>query len=209
VASAFISPACAVPSAQIDGRVFNLTLRTSTGGIQKTLGNDIVGAFYRMHTTRHASAAGADGTCADGSCCKEVDATRQLGCFAAANACSISFAGIDGTIPTIDPTGAGVLSAHAVSLQSQSSSNVLGCSAYPMTRGLFLSTLKGFENVTGTERALAECFSGNGGLTTPLNTLITNSEFIVRPGGPVCVDFAGCGDAASNACANNPAGIVQ
>jgi cysteine-rich repeat protein len=208
IAASNFVPGCVVPAAQIDGRAFNLVLRTATGGIQKTLTNDIVGAFYRMHTTRQVAAVGADGTCADGSCCKEVDATRQLGCFAAANACSISFAGIDGTIPTVDVTGAATLSAHAVSLQSQSSSNVLACASYPMTRPLFLNTLKGFENVTGTELALAQCFSGNGGLTTPLNTLITNSEFIVRAGGPVCTDFNGCGDAVSNACVGNPAGIA-
>jgi hypothetical protein len=179
-ASNFVS-GCVLPAAQVDRRAFNLVLRTATGGIQKTLTNDIVGAFYRMHTTRQVAAVGADGTCVAGRCCREADGTRQIGCMVAASACSIGFAGVDPSIAVVDPNGDGTLSAHAVSLQGQSSSNALGYPGYPFKRDLFLNTLKGFENVTGTELALAQCFSGNGGLTTPLNHLITTSEFIARP----------------------------
>jgi cysteine-rich repeat protein len=207
-ASAFV-PGCVVPAARIDGRAFNLVLRTAAGGIQRTLDNQVVGAFYRMHTRRNLSASGADGTCNSDVCCREVDATRQVGCLVAASACSIGFSGINGIAPVVMPVGGGSLSAHAVSLQTQSSSTVLACPNYPMTHSLFLSTLIGFENVTGPELSLAECFSGNGGLTTPLSTLIAHSEFIPRVGGSICMDFNGCGDPISNACANNPAGIAQ
>ncbi|HKY39211.1 MAG TPA: DUF4215 domain-containing protein [Polyangiaceae bacterium] len=227
-AAAFPTPGCVVPAANIDGRAFNLTLRTASGGLHKTSYNgnrEVIGAVWRLHTSRTllgqgvADNAGTNGACDDGVCCDQVDSTRQIGCLVAASSCSNGFAGIDATIPAIDPAGTPAggndTFAHGNSLNLNSSSNTLNCSGYPMTRPLFLNTLKGFETVTGTELGLAKCYSGIG-LNSPhsITSMILASEFIPKTTGPTCQDFpeaseVTCGDGPNDdACANNPAGIA-
>jgi hypothetical protein len=204
-----------LPPAQIDGRVFNLHLRSATGGYAKTshagVEREVLGAFHRIHSTRvllgSGTTLGSDGTCAGGSCCTQGDSTLQIGCLTAASSYSMGVASITGRLSSVQPSVASLQGTHAVSLRSQSASESLSCATYPMYRPAYLATMKGFENVTGTELALAKCFSGNG-LTTPLNTFLERSDLIPLPSGPTCVDFEGCGDPVVNACANNPEGIA-
>ena len=224
-AASFPTPGCVVAGAAIDGRVFNLTLRTASGGLHKTSYNgnrEVIGAFWRLHTTRTllgqgvADNAGTNGLCNDGVCCDQPDSTQQVGCLVAANSCSTGFAGIDATLAAIDPAataaGGNDTTAHAQSLNLISSSNTLDCASYPMTSPLYLNTLQGFETVTGTQLGLAKCFSG-AGLTSPhtITGMILGAGFIPNQTGPFCQDFSGesaCGDTQADACANNPTGIA-
>ncbi|HKY39201.1 MAG TPA: hypothetical protein VJN18_24855 [Polyangiaceae bacterium] len=60
----------------------------------------------------------------------------------------------------------------------RSSSNALDCLQYPMFSPLYLNTLVGFENTTGTQLGLSKCFSGVGlsaGVT--LTSLVLASEY--------------------------------
>ncbi|HKY39212.1 MAG TPA: hypothetical protein VJN18_24910 [Polyangiaceae bacterium] len=167
-------------------------------------------------STATSSAQLIRGLCDDGVCCDQVDSTRQLGCLTAASSCSTGYSGINATLPAIDASGTAATgndtTSHALSVNLQSSSTLLHCPAYPMNRALYLNTLRGFESVTGTELALAKCYSGIG-LNSPhsITSMILASELIPRQNGPVCQDFTAeaiCGHAASDACANNPAGIA-
>ena len=223
-ASSFPSAGCVVPSASIDGRAFNLTLRTQTGGLQKTAYNgnrEIVGAFYRLHATRTllgnggADLVGTNGLCDDGACCAALDSGQQIGCLTSASSCSIGFApsqAFTAIDPSATPAAGNDTVAHAQSLALRSGFLPLECS-YPLLGGaLYLSTMMGFENTSGTERALAQCYSGvglMGGHT--VTSLLLAAGFTPFDSGPRCQDFTEevtCGDTPADACANNTAGFA-
>jgi cysteine-rich repeat protein len=214
-ASSFPTLGCALPPAQIDGRVFNLHLRTATGGYARAryagLDREVLGAFHRIHSTRVLLGSGAalasDGTCPGGKCCTHSDPTLQVGCLTAASSCSMGVASVAAALSGVQPSVGSLQAAHAFSLGSQSASEALGCSGFPTLRYAYFTTLKGFENVTGAELALAKCVSGNG-LPSPFEEFLARAELLSPLGGPTCLDFEGCGDPVGNACANNPEGIA-
>lgn len=231
--------ACVVATSAGDGRVYNLHPHKQDGSYvtQSYAVNDlglpgptsvptgsqnriVVGAFYRIHTTRTAAVA-TNATCPGDSCCKRDDATVQIGCVVEANPCSLGFAGREGDLVELNTTG-GVLTGYANAVNAVGPlSQCLEGAQYPMSRLLYDNTITGFRTtspagfpsaVNGAELSLAQCYSGNN-LIAPatLNGLITTYNFVPLASGPHCEDFkeSTCGDATnSNACANNPAGIA-
>jgi ABC-type phosphate transport system substrate-binding protein len=197
-----------VPSGA-DGRVYNLHLRQANGLYQndrrQPLARPIEGAAYRIHSTRTMS--GPDFTI---NTCNIADETSQIGCLVHASPCSVGFAG---RAATTEPNTIG-LKVNAVS----DDTTCIRSFAYPLSRKLYLNSMIGFENVTGQELALAQCYTGSG-LTAPatLSGLITSNGFITLGTAPYCEDFnkemissGGCSTAAgtnTNACSNNVAPI--
>jgi hypothetical protein len=215
-----------------DGRVYNLHLRNATGGYQlDSRGREIVGAYYRIHSTRTLL---TPPTCVGDTCCQSDSATQQIGCLVQASPCSIGFAGLEATDVQLNATG-GLQS--AISLKVDAKEATAACvrnlinppnAFYPLSRELFINSLFGFQHAeTGTqERELTECFSATAQSSLPgataaakltfLEGLIVGRGFITRgPGNfPVCKDFnqTTCPAAAhtspnTDACTNNPVGI--
>jgi len=183
-------------SSAIDGRVYNLLLHNSAGALIKASnGIPFVTSYYRNYRTQ----------------CQLLDATQQIGCFVGtAEPCSIGYSGLgavqqanadamrlDGILPT------------AGNVQSF---------AYPLSRKLYLNTLKGFENVADTNGELT--FAKAEANKAEIDYYVNNEGFVALPdsvtlggsaGAPYCEDFneqARCAAASNvNACANNPSGI--
>jgi hypothetical protein len=191
-----------------DGRVYNLHLRKADGTYQfdrhLPLARPIMGALYRIHSTRTLS--GPDFSI---NTCNFTDPTSQIGCLVQASPCSI---GVAGRAATTEP--------GTIGLKVNAVSDDIACVrsfAYPLVRKLYLSSMIGFENVTGQEQELARCFVGSG-LTAPatIDGLIAANGFITLGVAPYCEDFNaqmispwGCASTAANtdACANNVAPI--
>jgi hypothetical protein len=189
-----------------DGRAYNLILRTADGVYRRdNLNRPVIGAYARIHSTQTIQAGAA--TCQKGS------ETEQIGCLVQANRCTIGFAGreaeqqagttalsINGLFPT---------TANIEALVTTPST----ADDYVLSRKLYLTTVNGFENVTGGELELAKCMSNGSIMTTVMNKW----NFVPVPGGPICQDFdetqSGCpaprATVNNNACANNPAGVAQ
>ncbi len=186
LASSGGSPQCVNAASNIpggavdfDGRVYNNYPRDSSG---LTLpGQDGVNyrAFYRMHETRAFFGNG----------CKEADATRQIGCLAAANGCSEGFAGRE----TL--AGPGTRRVQLVSPQGvcvdPTPANILS-STYPLSRKLYFSTLKGFASVTGDEATLSACMSDE----TKVEPAVSANGFVVDPASGIQVEQFGAGNCA-------------
>ena len=88
------SPTAVSPTG-FDGRTFNTVLRDAAGNIRNvppagtlTATRRVTTAFYRLHAAGGASGAGR-------ACNTFTDATQTIGCFAAADACSIGYAGFE------------------------------------------------------------------------------------------------------------------
>jgi len=182
-----------------DGRVYNTLLHNSAGALVKASnGIPFVASYYRNYSTGATT-------------CKLLDATQQIGCFVGtAEPCSIGYAGLgavqqpnadamrlDGMVPT---TG---------NVQSF---------AYPLSRKLYLNTLKGFGAVSDTSGELT--FAKNEANKAEIDYYVANEGFVVLPdsitlggsaGAPYCEDFneqARCAASSNaNACAGNPSGI--
>jgi hypothetical protein len=82
--------------------------------------------------------------------------------------------------------------------------------AYPLSRKLYLNTAKGFENVTGDELKMSQCFAQRTIIDPKVNlkgfiTLDDNTATGVTQ----CANFVGCGSGANTACSNNVAPIPQ
>ncbi len=172
--------------------VFNEYLRKPNGSLVKDAENrEISGAFYRM---RSRSLTG----------CRQDTATQQIGCLAAQYGCSLGFAGQE-SLQVAGTTGLVVNSVTATP------ATVLN-RTYPLARGLYFNTLKGFENVSNTtnELNLAKCFADN----TLVNAAASFAGFV--PVNAVdatakikCIDFnqSVCTGAPANSdsCSNNVA----
>jgi len=184
-------------SANMDGRVYNLHLYKADGTYQtdkRTPIRPIQGAFHRIHSTKTMNTPNNVGVCT------ELDATSQIGCLVQASPCSIGYAGKEAA------TFAGVaaIKVNAVDPITACIQNF----AYPITRKLYLNTVKGFSAVTGDELELAKCYADNA----KVNTALLANGFVTLPAsvpgsGVFCEDFneaQQCG-AASNAdaCAAN------
>ena len=204
-----------IPAALRDGRVYNLHQYNSGGGYRQDpqLGpaRMIVGNFSRIHTTRTLlpTAPTCPGGGGDTRCCAQTDATSQVGCLSAADPCSIGFSG-GGSVAQALQTSTSIETTFGASINNIRNAQACVVSAiYPFSRKLFLASVIGFENVTGQELALSQCFTGTA---SGFNALLAASNVFPLPTGPVCQDFADeacAGAPASNACANNPVGFPQ
>jgi cysteine-rich repeat protein len=199
------TPVDGVPASRADGRAYNLHLYKSDGTYQfdlrSPLARPLTGATYRIHSTRTMS--GPDFTT---NTCQHRDPTVQTACLVHASPCSIGVAARS----AMNEPGTLALKVNAVS----NATSCVRSFEYPLARKLYLNTLVGFENVTGQELSLAQCFAGtglSGGAT--LDSMVTAQGFVPLGVAPYCEDFnevALCGAAGpnTNACANNP-GTLQ
>jgi len=173
--------------------VYNQYLRNPNGSLIKDAENrEVTGAWYRM---RSRALTG----------CRQDTATLQIGCLASQYNCTLGFAGQE----AIQAGAAGLV----VNGVTSTNATVLN-RTYPLARGLFFNSIKGFENVTNTnnELNLSLCFGDNA--TT--NAAAAFAGFVpvnaVDPTAKIkCVDFneTVCGAASNvNACTNNPVGIA-
>jgi hypothetical protein len=217
--------------ANADGRAYNLQLRRPNGSFatinrpnpddptKASIEANIVGAFYRIHSTRSLAANGAGG-------CTRGDATSQLGCLAVASECSISYAGLESVTQSApEAIGLRLDNVQATKANIQCLVTGGGCTLYPMSRKLYINSTRGFEDpILAALTPPVGLASGNGGLPDSEQELVkcfaaisdaTLQQFghIELPGDPFCEDFneqAVCGAASNaNACAGNPAGIPR
>jgi hypothetical protein len=171
--------------AKFDPRIYNLTtwqqntagtfgaftrvlVPRSTGLVppctsQKTVQNvPMVGGFYRIHSVHSFGTQGGSAVT-----CQTNSSTEQIGCLVQASPCSIGYAGRE----SVGVSANGVnnviaLKNDGVDPQNQCIRNLIASPSnpavgtlYPLSRKLFLNTLKGFGSVTGDELALADCMS--------------------------------------------------
>jgi hypothetical protein len=187
-----------------DGRVYNLHLRKANGTYQveslRGFARPIMGAYYRIHSTRTLS--GPDYSI---NTCNVTDSSSQIGCLEHASPCSVGFGGRSaGSEP-----GTTALKVNGVAPATACVRSL----AYPLARKLYLNTMIGFENVTGQERSLAECFAGSGlSAGTSIDAIASSFGFTTLGASPYCEDFnevANCGaaDPNTNACANNEGAV--
>jgi hypothetical protein len=147
----------------LDPRVYNLHVRdnTTTAALRSyRSGADVTSAFYRIHTTTGGIHHSADSGSAD--LCRSTNNTEQIGCLVQSpnSSCSLGFGGyaaVDGP----EHAWAEPVALNAIDISTSTVQNfALGSgTVYPLARKLYLNTLKGFENVTGAEAALAGCFA--------------------------------------------------
>lgn len=231
---------CVVATSSGDGRVYNLhphrqdgsyvqqmyfvddlLLPGPTGVPTGSAFRQVVGAFYRIHTTRTAHVA-TNATCPGDSCCRRDDPTNQIGCLVAANPCSVGYAGRAGDLVELNTTG-GILTNYANAVNAVAPLvNCIDGGQYPLAQLLYDNTLTGFRTtmppgffaspVSGAELNLAKCLSGNNFIApASLAGLLLTYNIVPLASGPRCQDFSesGCGDlTSSNACLNNPPGIA-
>ncbi len=183
-----------------DGRVYNQHLRlggtnSNTSGTYQNDKNSparpLEGAFVRLHQSRSLNATDAT----QNTCATAQTADLQIGCLVQASPCSIGYAGRDSITAGATPLKVSALDSTAACVEAF---------AYPLSRKVYLSTLIGFENVTGQELALAQCFTN----PTLLNPALASGGFFqiptaVSPSGTetYCEDFNEqqfCGAASNN-----------
>ena len=183
-------------SSNIDGRVYNLLLHTSTGALVKASnGIPFAASYYRNYQGQ----------------CQLLDATQQIGCFVGtADPCSIGFAGL-GAVQQANADAMRLDGVLPVTANVQSF-------AYPLSRKLYLNTLKGFAAIDNTNGELT--FAKNEATKAEIDYYVNGEGFVVIPdsvtlggsaGAPYCEDYNEqviCGAGSNNnACANNPSGI--
>jgi ABC-type phosphate transport system substrate-binding protein len=216
-----------------DGRAYNLLLRQPNGNVRTitrpnpialgTMTVPIVGAYYRLHSSRSGLASPNHTQV----CATQDDATDQIGCLVQKNLCSMGYAGA-GAVSSNPGTVAALVNGVAPTATTVQAL-VQGGTTYPIARKLYLNSLRGFETLlTSSDPAapggkdaeldLAECYAhlpfstfASAGGTVQLN--VANFGFTPLPapagGGAVhalCEDFNGtsCGDATNaDACSGN------
>jgi ABC-type phosphate transport system substrate-binding protein len=222
----------AATASNVDGRVYNLHIWTQSGTsfihakatrasgqaapVPTTLQVAMVGAYYRIHS-KHSNNQNQGGSPVF---CKGTSATDNIGCLVQASPCSIGYAGREAAGIVVNGVqGAVALKVNGVDPEVQCVRNLIAStffpavgSTYPISRRLFVNTIKGFDNVTGDENKLALCYQ-NRGIIDPL---VTARGFITlsptAAGRPAyCADFdekATCNTMAANtdACKNHVAG---
>lgn len=201
-----------------DCRGSNLWARNADGSLMQdsSLGTKrlVTGAFYRIHATKVESNAVAGTTG-----CQQPDATSLISCLAgAASPCSVGFAGrgaFEGTNANANADGLAV-GGKVPSVANIQNLILAPADKYPLSRKLYVSSIKGFENVTGQELALAKCFSDDT-LMQGAGKLVEEAGFVSLPVQAgrsfraLCEDYneqTGCAQASNSAaCGNNPAGL--
>jgi hypothetical protein len=188
----------------MDGRAYNLLVKNADGSyVKDNLGRFVTGAFYRVQTSKVMAGGGTP--------CTKVSSTEQIGCLVQAQPCSFGYAGREAD----QQPGAIALNVNGIADTQANIEKIVTAPAdptfYPLSRKLYFNTVVGFSNpaVKDGELELAKCFS-NGSI---VNTIISSRGFIPVPGGIFCEDFneqTKCAAASNtNACASNPAGVVQ
>jgi ABC-type phosphate transport system substrate-binding protein len=217
----------------VDGRVYNLILRTADGTIRTENRPDpsrlgvitapIAGAYWRIHSTRSLGLPPTGQT--SNVCATFNDDTDQIGCLTLASPCSIGYAG-RGAISN-NPGTVSSLVNGIDNTPTTIKALVLGGSTYPLARKLYLNTLAGFETLhnsastaspntvagTDAEEEMAKCYATslfNG----TINVESANFGFVKLPPHagataeqPLCEDFNGasvCADATNtDSCVGN------
>jgi ABC-type phosphate transport system substrate-binding protein len=141
----------------------------------------VVTAFFRLHFNQVTTLNGSVPTLPGGSFCTRLDSTDQIGCLVKANACSIGYAGRE----SVDPVAVGGknfafrLNDVAPSVAKISNLFTGGLPVYPLSRGLYVNSVKGFANVTGDELTLLTFMR----TPTSIDPIISAHNFINVPGG--------------------------
>jgi hypothetical protein len=208
----------------VDGRVYNLHLHERIPGAAETaeplcryltqprprqgaggqvFQGAIVGAFYRIHSSRTLN------TPADANPCRELTSTLQLGCVTRASPCSISFAGREGA----DIAGVRSISIDALPPTDQCVGNLvanppLPNNTYRIARRLYLNSIRGFEDstVANQEFGLARCFAQMSNATVIEHNFIPMPSVTPPGGGPAYTKY--CEDFRQETCTPaQPAGV--
>jgi hypothetical protein len=172
------NPATAIAT---DGRVYNLHLRRDAVGnyARDTATHSIVGAFYRIHSTRTLT------TPANQNTCTQAESGDQLGCLAQASACSLSLAekraglfsgtrnvalgGIEPTVPNI-----------------QRALNAADPLAYPLVSKVYLNSMMGLLGLTDVEsNSLWTCWQQ----APVMGAATIDAKYVPLGQNPICVDF--------------------
>ena len=147
--------------ADVDGRVYNLILRDAAGHPQNisrptttpgiSAPTPLVGAFYRIHSTRSLVGTGATKTCT------QLDAATQIGCLVQASPCSLGYA--SSSAATLNP-GTSALRVNGI-LPTVPNIQCLvqsGCDLYPFSRKLYINSLAGFDKpiLSGTSTVFTD-----------------------------------------------------
>jgi len=224
-----------------DGRVYNRYLRKGNAATNPNVNKfkmatiarpnnpaaEIVGAFYRLHTTRSMTENNTLNLCNTLG-----DATQQLGCLVIASPCSMAYAGNEAdNVFTANAAGSGD-DGHNAALDLNGLEPSDSCvrklilpgsgAPYPLARKLYVNSMDGFETLSTTSLAsphseleLAKCFSQDG----LVHTIVKNAGFVTlgdvtgQPG--ACSNDASlfcekqCPAGVGDPCANNPSGIVS
>jgi hypothetical protein len=214
-----------------DGRAYNLIVRNPDGSIiTHTRPNPValgemtvptINAYYRIHTSR-------GGTSAAKVCNTQNDATDQIGCLVQASPCSMGYAGGGAVSNNPGTVAANVNGVPPTTANVQAL--VLGGTTYPISRKLFINSIRGFQALAASdpndpsstrdtgkdaELDLVKCFA-----SLPFNGTINVASpfgFVSLPKGnnatvqPLCADFidSSCSGTTGNAdaCVGNPTGI--
>lgn len=134
----------------IDGRIYNHVLRDALGNPRKvrrptssgTVNTPLVGAFYRIHSTRSLLPGASAGT----KTCQRDDATEQIGCLVQASPCSMGYAGANAV--TQNPGGTIALRVNGILPDTASIQNLMTGAGpvYPFAHKLYVNSARGFQN---------------------------------------------------------------
>jgi hypothetical protein len=172
-------------------------------------------SFFRIHetTTSPLYSAGIGSETGTTGLCTENEDTRQIGCLADAEPCSVGFAareaargypGLAGTppTPTEQPLKALAVNGTPPFTPDSVAIPIVGHSdpdlavrnlrtagtpspLYPLARRLYVNTIYGFVSLLNGERELAECF----GADSIVSPAMLAHDYVPIPDGPCCVDY--------------------
>jgi hypothetical protein len=153
------------PRSNVDGRVYNQVLRAKgvkgTGfglalagtpllihrptNLTTAADVPLIGSFYRIHSNRSLLNGTTAGTTPADKTCQKGDATRQIGCLVQANPCSLGYAG--GEASDENP-GTLNVQVNSVTPGLATIQNLVtgGFPVYPLSRKLYVNSLRGFDN---------------------------------------------------------------
>jgi len=161
-----------------------------SGGIPAARQNRVVTAWFRLHFTHTTNLNGSVPTLPAGQFCRKLSSTNQIGCLVKANACSLGYAGRE----AVDVFASGpqnmVFRLNDISASVVNIDNLFTTPAtaddYPLARGLYVNSVKGFASVTGDELTLLNF------MRTPANIdpIIAARNFIPVP--PTVTRSTGC-----------------
>jgi hypothetical protein len=151
-------------------------LNSSIPGLAAARQARVVSAYYRLHTTRNTNVNGSVPKVAS---CRQFTSTDQIGCLVKANTCTMGFAGresVDATLP-----GANfAIRMEGIAPSTQNIQNlVAGGTFYPISRKLWLNSLRGFSTASAAEVALFN-FESNPASIDPI---IVSRNFVQVPAG--------------------------
>ena len=152
-----------------------------SGGIPAARQNRGVTAYFRLHFSHTTNLNGSVPTLPASTFCRKLSSTNQIGCLVKANACSIGFAGreaVDPFLPGPSQNMAFLIAGVAPAVVNVQNLFTGGTPVYPISRGLYVNSVKGFANVTaGPELDLLNF------MRTPasIDPIVTGRNFIQVP----------------------------